>query len=369
MGTLTAVVRAKDGTRHTFTVPLQPKPAAGLFPGDPGPGKCCYGLCHQGGMDQMAPRAAQLASDVGRSGFLYPKSGRTYITPFGNSTQSVAQNIADGIAKAKAALADAALVKAWGGLPFIDSKEMFGLDFAKVGAGQMDQFIDYLMEGAVALNWPIIIGYHQEPVGDNVGGTVETGTQGAIDYGKAVGRFAARRDLAGGKRNVSVTGCIGLGAFTSATAGQFGPPLRWFQEVVPVSDVMGTHKYLQYQSQDEAKWAKGWSMDQLFGQFWDLQESIDSTKARVHGEWGVHTRAANLATAPVFMDQFLTYGIGYRLRGAYFFDSGLNVNAGGPWTLDCPIQGGNGSADTSRRKRFARQLLDPRVVGPSALAS
>lgn len=343
----------------TFTVAAAD---ASLFPGDPGSDKCCYGLCHQGGMDQMASRAAQLASDVGQSGPLYPKSGRTYVVPF--------DSIATGITLAKKALSDAALVKAWGGLPFIDTKEWTALDYTKVGLGQMDQYIDFLIEGLATLDWPTILGYHQEPVGDTVGGTVETGVPGAKAYGSALDRFEARRVLAGATK-VTITGCIGFGAFPSATgAGKFGTVLPWFQYAEGASGVRGSHKYLQYESQDEAKWSKGWSMDQLFGQFWDLQDSVDSAiKARAHGEWGVHTRAANLATAPAFMDEFLTYFIGYRGRVSDFFDSGNNVNAGGAWTLDCPIQGGSGVIDISRRVKFAQQLLDPRVAGPSLLAA
>lgn len=330
---------------------------ASLFPGDPGPGLIALGIGHQGGMKTVAARAAQFAGDVGRSGFLYPKTGRIYITPFAS--------IAQGISQAKAALADAALVKAWGGIPFVDSKEWTALDFAKVGAGQMDQFVDFLMEGAVVLDWPIIIGFHQEPVTDGLGT--------AADYASAVGRFGQRRDLAGGQGSISVTGCIGFGSFTNATTAQSkgnnGTFRDWAQALAPVCDVPGSHKYLQYESQDEAKWAKGWSLDQLFGQFWDVQDGFSNGRAHVHGETGVHTRAANLATAPQYMDEFLTYAIAHRVRVCSFFDSGLNSNAGGPWTLDCPIQGGNGSIDISRRKHFAQQLLDPRVVGPAALAA
>lgn len=325
------------------------------FPGDPGPNKILWGLGRQGGMSDVPARAAQFATDVGHTGHLYPKTGRSYITPF--------STLAQGITLVNGALSDAALVKSWGSVPFVDCKELSGHGFADVAAGVMDQVIDALMEGAVALDWPIVIGYHQEPVGDGLGD--------AVDYGKAVGRFAQRRDLAGGKANVTVTGCIGFGAFPGN-----GDPVPWFQNLAPVSDVWGSHKYLQYKSQQEGTppgkkgngWLKGWSMHDLFGQYWDMQDAIDSTKVRVHGEWGVHTRAANLATAPQFMDELLTYAISYRVRLMSFFDSGLNSNAGGAWTLDSPIQGAaDQSADPTRRKHFAQQLLDPRVSGPSAI--
>lgn len=345
MGTLTAVVHAGQGT-HTYTLPIQPKPTSGLFAGDPGPNKIIWGLGRQGGMSAVPARAAQFAADVGQSAPLYPKCGRIYITPFAT--------IAQGVTQAKAALADAALVKSWGGLPFIDTKELTGSSFAQVAAGAIDQVWDTLVEGAMTLNWPLLLGYHQEPVGDGLGG--------AVDYGNAIGRLAQRRDLAGAKGVVTVTGCIGFGAFPGN-----GDPRPWFQALAEPSDVWGSHKYLQYQSQDESKWAKGWSLDQLFGQYWDMQDAIDNTKAHVHGEHGVHTRSANLATAPQYLDEFLTYCIAHKVRVCSYFDSGLNSNAGGSWSLDIPIQGGSGSVDTTRRVKFARQLLDPRVVGPAAL--
>lgn len=329
-----------------------PPPPAQLFAGDPGPGKIIWGIGHQGGVSDMPDRAATFASDVGLSGHLYPRVARRYIQPF--------STIAQGKSMVDDAFTDLAIVKAWGGLSFLDSKELTTLDFAGVGSGGMDQYLDYLMTGALAYGAPIIIGFHQEPVTDSLGT--------ATDYASAITRFVQRRNLAGAT-NVTITGCIGFGSFTNATTAQSkdnnGTFVDWAQALGQTGqDVWGSHKYLQYHSGDATKWASGWNMDKLFGQFWDVQNTVDSTLARVHGEWGVHTSAGDLTQAPQFMDDMMTYGIAHNLRVASFFDSGLNSNMGGSWSLDIPIQGGDGSVDPSRRIHMARQLLDPRVSFP-----
>lgn len=328
-----------------------PPPNPQLFPGDPGPGKIMWGATRQGGVSSEPARALQFATAAGRSGHLYPKTFRQYIQPFGS--------ISAGVTAANAAVADAATVNSWGAIPFIDCKELSGTSFLQVSTGAIDQFIDALMQGLVGLGKPAIVGYHQEPTGDGLGG--------ASDYAAAVGRFAQRRTLAGGDPFISITGCLGYGSFNAAGGGLDSAALAsWYQPLAAVCDVWGSHHYIQVQpTASDATWTSKATMNQLVGWGWDVQDSIDNTKARVHGEWGVHTKANDLAFSPNFMDQFLAYGISRKLRAACFFDSSVN-SPNGSWALDTPIIPAN-TPDSTRLVRFAQELIDPRVVGPAPL--
>lgn len=320
----------------------------GLFPGDPGTGLIMWGQTREGSIPAVAARAAQYYTINGGSGsgHTYPKCARIYIQPFAT--------LAAGISAANSAVSDAATVQGWGSMPFVDCKELTGKTPAELAAGAMDSVIDALMEGLVATGKPCLVGYHQEPTGaDAPGGVKFTGTS----YAAVIQRFGQRRDAAGGKSLITLTGCLGIGSYRAAGGGiNVAAATPWVEPLAPVCDVWGSHKYLQALDGDPASaWNIG--MDKLFGQFWDLQDSFDNTKARVHGEWGVHTWSSNLAFAPQFMADFMTYGIAHRLRAACFFDSGLNSH-GHPWDLDL-------NGETSRLNEMAHQLIDPRVAGPA----
>lgn len=304
------------------------------FPGDAGPGFIKWGQTREGGIANVPARAQQYGQALGR-GPVFPSAVRRYMTP--------AQS---NVAGARAAVADCRTIQSWGALPFMDVKEPASMSFAQVAAGQMDDVIDAIMEGLVQLAKPAMVGFHQEPVGDGKGTYTECGD--------ALKRWAQRRDAAGAAGLVSVTCCIGQGSFPPPYGHGGNPdPDKWIAAVEPWSDVIGGHGYLQA---TDASAPSAWrTAHDVYGPWWDLQDkTIGTGKARVQGEWGVHTRASDLTFAPKFMQEFYDYGLSRRMAVACFFDSGQN--SANDWTLDLPV---NGKPDTTRLVQMAHQLVLP----------
>lgn len=319
---LSATVLARGMQPVTATAAVG---SASRFPGDPGLGKILWGQSREGSIPAIPARAVQYAQIVGQSQPLYPKAVHRYIPP----DQST-------VAGAQAAVADAAMVQSWGSYYVVDVKEPGSMSFAQVGTGGMDQVIDTVMQGLVALGKPACVGFHNEPVGDGKGG--------ATDCGAAVQRFAQRRDAAGGKGLITVTCTLGIGSFTGY-GGANGPPDPWITALAPWRDVNATNRYLQA---TDASSPSAWkTVQQVYGQYWDLEDSLSPKPARFQLEWGVHTRASDLTFAPAWMDSFMSYGISRGLALACFFDSGQN--SANDWTLDL-------GGETSRLQKMARQL-------------
>ncbi len=313
------------------SAPRLTSPAAGArFPGDPGVGKIYWGQSRQGGVGAMPQRLAQLSAIVGSSVRL--GSFHRYMT----NAQATVQG-------AKAAVADAATIQSWGTYPLIDVKEPGSLSFAQAGAGGMDATFDALFEGLVRNGTPVTVSLHNEAAGDGKGG--------ATDYGSFLQRAAQRRDAAGGKGLVTLTGALGMGQFTDFGGGN-GRPEPWIDAVAPWVDVWNTHRYLQASDSGGA-----WKQPQVvYGPFWDLLDKVDPHRAKFHGEWGVHTRSADLAFAPAWMDAFYSYFISRGGALATFFDSGLNLNSSPiSWIYDF-------NGERSRMVKFAQQLTYPTSV-------
>lgn len=322
------VLNPKTGATSTISVPLPAiTPAAGRFAGDPGLGRIYWGQTREGSVPAVPARAAQYAQIVGQKAPLYPASVRRYMTP----AQAT-------VAGAKAAVADCATVLSWGSYPFLDFKEPASMSFAQVGQGQMNDVIDAIMQGLAALNKPAAVGFHQEPAGDGKGG--------AAEYASALNMIGQRRTAAGAKL-VTVTGCLGIGSF-AGFGGNNGDPRPWITALAPYVDVWGTHRYLQAtDASPDSAWK---TVEQTFGPFWDLLDAVDSKRAKFHGEWGIHTRAAQPTFAPAWMDRFYQYGVSRGLAVACFFDSGQN--SANDWTLDL-------GGETTRLVKMAQQLAYP----------
>lgn len=315
---LSATVTARGMQPVTATAAVA---SASRFPGDPGLGRILWGQTREGGVAAVPARAAQY-------GGVYPKAFHRYMTP----DQS-------NVAGAQAAVADARTVQSWGTYPLIDVKEPGSMSFAQVGTGGMDATIDAVMQGLVALGKPAAVAFHNEPAGDGKGG--------ATDYGSALQRFAQRRDSAGGKSLITVTGALGIGAY-SGFGGANGDPMPWIQAIAPWVDVWDTHRYLQA---TDTSPASAWKQPlAVFGPFWDLLDSVDSKRAKFHGEWGVHTKASDLGFAPAWMDAFYAYFVQRGGALACFFDSGQN--SANDWTLDL-------NGETSRLNKMGQQLTYP----------
>lgn len=303
------------------------------FPGDPGAGKVYWGQSRQGGVRAMPDRLAHLSAIVGSTVQL--GAFHRYMT-----------NAQATVRGAQAAVADAATIASWGTYPLIDVKEPRSMSFAQAGAGGMDATFDTLFEGLVRNGAPATVSLHNEAAGDGKGG--------ATDYGSFLQRGAERRDAAGGKGLISLTCALGMGQFTDFGGGN-GRPEPWIDAVAPWIDVWNTHRYLQA-SDTRGTWKQP---QDVFGPFWDLLDKVDPKRAKFHGEWGIHTRSADLSFAPKWMDAFYTYFISRGGALAAFFDSGRNLNSSPiSWVYDF-------DGERSRMSKFAQQLTYPTSVTPA----
>lgn len=318
-----------------------PPPPSARFPGDPG--GFLRGQSHQGGVAGFlsSGRALQFAQAVGQPGLLYPGLFHIYITP----AQST-------VAGAQQAIRDALTVKSWGAYPLIDVKEPTGLSLADVVAGQMDDVIDTLLEGAVANDLALTLAFHDEPVGDKIGGVLATPT----DYANCIARIGQRRDAAGAQNLVCVTGALGQGSFAGfGGKAANGPPDPWLQALAPVlaKDVWDDHRYLEVVAATPAsKWIQP---QDLMGPFWDLQDKYAMAELgyllpRFHGEWGVHTKPDDFTFAPGFMAAFDDYFHSRSGIGDSFFDS--PISSANNWVFDLPV---NGQPDATRLVTRAHQ--------------
>lgn len=292
------------------------------IPGDPGLTQLLFGQTAQNPMTAIPARALQYAQIVGQAAPLYPAAAHLYIDP-PTSTVAGAQGF----------VANARTVWGWGAYPLIDIKE--GIDpntgrqysFDQVAAGACDGVFDTLIEGSLQLGRPLGLSYHNEPTGDGLGG--------AQSYANAVARLGLRVALAGAQNLVTWTGALGQGSFTGFGGGN-GPPDLWLQTLAATgAPVWDDHKYLQASDSDGAS---AWKQPvDVFGKFWDLQDQIAMAERgillpRFHGEWGVHTRAADLTFAPAWMRTFYAYFLSRNGILATFFDSGQNSPLS--WLLD-----------------------------------
>lgn len=290
----------------------------------------------------MPDRAAQLAAIVGRTGKLWPQAYHAYST-----------NAQANIAGMDTIISEVQTIRSWGNgsvFPLIDIKEGHNADgsimtFAEVAAGAMDANFEHLMNGLVGLG-PVICAFHNEPAGDAACGTDSDG--GAANWGKSIGRMGAARDAAGAT-DVSVTGALGMGQYTGF-GGSNGDPTPWIVGAAPYCDVWDTHRYCQA-TDANGNWK---SVETLYDPFWQLLDNEDSTKAKIHGEWGIHTRSDDLSYSANWMRHFREHfrdSWGGALTS--FFDSGENLNTSPiPWDYDY-------NNETSRMLEFATELTLP----------
>lgn len=305
---------------YTITTDATPR-----FPGDPGIGKVLWGQTRDGGVGAMPARAAQYAQILGRPSPVYPRAFHSFGTP-AQATVAGARGMVD----------DVRTVQGWGSYALQDVKEPTSMSFAQVGTGGMDQVLDELFSGLVALGKPCAVSFHNEPAGDGKGG--------AVEYASALKRFVQRRDAAGGKSLITLTGFLGMGSFTGF-GGSNGDPVPWLQAIAPWVDAWGTNRYLQA---TDSSPASAWKTpEQVYGPFWDLEDAIDPNRAKIHGEWGVHTRASDLTYAPAWMVHWKDYFISRGGALAFFFDSGQN--SANSWVLDL-------NGETSRLVAFAHLI-------------
>lgn len=334
--TLEITATDRGGHSSFIDIPITWTGTAARYPGDPG--GYLRGQSHKGGVAGFLAdgRPQQLGAIVGKP-VQFPQLFHIYMTP----PQST-------VAGAQQAIQDALTVRSWGAYPLIDVKEPPGKSFAQVAAGQMDNVIDTLVEGAVANNLACTLSYHDEPAGDNVGGVVND-YQG---YANAVGRFGIRAQLAGAGNLVNCTGALGQGQYTNFGGGN-GSPMPWLLNLASVCGTWNDHRYLQIVTATPAsKWI---TPQALNGPFWDMQDQaamqvLGHLLPRFHGEWGVHTKPDDYTFAPAWMDTWETY---FHSRGGVadsFFDS--IIDSANNWTLDTPV---NGRPDTTRLVTRAQQ--------------
>lgn len=315
-----------------------------LFPGDPGPQRILIGQTQdpvRGGVDFMPTRAAQYAADVGLpvGQKRYPQAFHGYIQPIPD---------ANAVAAANAELADVDKVQAWGGYSVTDIKETVkpkgtAHTLQDVANGSSDAQWDAFIAGLKARGKPAGMCFHNEPVGDVIGGVLATPS----DLAGAVDRLRQRivRQQAD---NLIAWGCsLGVGSFTG-WGGSNGPPDPWIAALAPVSKVLVNNRY-QQATDTSGTWK---SPAQLYQPFWDLQDRILDglglpRMARFVLEYGTHTRSSDLTYAPAWLDAFYQLCLAYNVRVTFYFDSGQN--SANDWTLDL-------NGETSRRKKFAQQI-------------
>jgi len=222
MGTLTAVVRAKDGTKHTFTVPITSHVGAAWMPPK---GMLIWGQTRQGDVDAMALRAAMYGSYLKKPGPFYPAGFHDYLTPAQANPASVAQALHNSVQVSISR----------GQFPHIDIKEAVSQSFADVASGKDDAALDAIFQGLVTIGKPALVDYHNEPFGDSQGGPV--------DYGNAVARVAARRDAAGAKGLVAVTAAMQCEPFDLTDKDSQNDITPWLQATMPHVDAVNLHGY------------------------------------------------------------------------------------------------------------------------------
>lgn len=333
----------------TFTVASAD---ASRVPGDPGIGRTLVGQTMDAtlGVDYVQVRAAQYASDLGMSAGskVQPKAHHGYIQPVHDD---------QALAAVAAEFVDIDKVQAQGIYSLTDIKETQYEDnngvwhnhtFDDVANGSSDAMFDAFIAGITKRKKPAGAFFHNEPVGDGLGGYTECA--GAVDRLKS-------RILLAGADDLITWGCfLGRGSF-AGFGGSNPDPDKWIGALAPVSRALGTNGYLQAIDTDPASaWNK--TVAQLYKPFWDLQNSVlDSLglprMVRFQGEWGVHTRASDLTFAPAFMESFLDLSIAYDVIASFFFDSHVS-SPKQSWLLDF-------NGETSRRGEMARMLVDRRV--------